>query len=240
MKFKTILATATAVSIASSSHAAITISANNLGAGRQLTTQSGTLLAAGTGSLRIGYFLDSNSPVLRSGDWAAINAVFIPLGEGSSPNLGDVTTPAGVPGNSPIPVPSAATAGRVSGQITGVIGTNDAVAPPVSASTLVQGTRLFLLASNSPDPKVSAPAEFALVSDAVIWLAPKDDPTIPGGASLTMAMNVANLNEPADIYWGTIDTQGTSNFLRLAPPIPEPATSLLGLVGLGLLARRRR
>jgi hypothetical protein len=245
MKFKSILATAAAVSIASSSHAVVTISANNSGGGgRQLTTSTGTLLAAGTGSLRIGYFLDPSAPALRSGDWAAVFNAFIPLGEGSHANLGDVTNPAGVPGNSPIPVPSAAAAGRFNGSITGIVGTNDAVNPPASSTSLSQGVRLFLLASNAPDPKTfgaNSPAgfEWALVSDATLWVAPKDDPTIPGGASITMAMNATNINDASDVYWGNIETVGTNNFLRLAF-IPEPSTSLLGLLGLGLLARRRR
>jgi hypothetical protein len=251
MKFKSILATAAAVAIASSSHAVITVSANNSGGGgRQITTSTGTLLAAGTGSLRIGYFLDPNAAVLRSGDWAAVYNAFIPLGEGAHANLGDVTAPAGVPGNSPIPVPSAATAGRFTGQITGIIGTNDLVNPnpPPSSTSLVQGVRLFLLASNAPDPKTfgannppGGPGgfEWALVGDATAWVAPRDDPNIPGGASITMAMNATNINEAADVYWGNIETVGTNNFLRLAF-IPEPSTSLLGLLGLGLLARRRR
>jgi PEP-CTERM motif len=248
MKFKSILVTAVAVSIASSSHAVITLNTNNSGGGgRQITTSTGTLLAAGTGSLRIGYFLDPSAPVLRSGDWAAVFNAFIPLGEGRHANLGDVTTPT-VAGNGPIPVPSAATAGRFAGQITGVVGTNLPAPPPATDTSLSQGVRLFLLASNAPDPKTfggNSPGgfEWALVSDATLWVAPNDDPNIPGGASLTMAMNATNINDASDVYWGTLDTTTvggvTSNFLRLAF-IPEPSTSLLGLLGLGLLARRRR
>lgn len=250
MKFTSIFATALTVSLVSSSHAAVTLSSNNSGGGgRQITTAAGALLTTGQGSLRIGYFLDSSSPVIASGDWAAINAAFIPLGEGRA-GLGDVTTPA-TAGDAPIPVPSAATSGRFSGQITGITGTNVAVDPPATGSSLSQGVRLFLFAANSPDPKVTPPTQFALVSDCVLWRAPKDDPNIPGGASITMAMNATNINvdDPAnrmgnplnDVFWGSIATVGAENFLRLAPPVPEPSTGLMALLaGLGLVVRRRR
>ena len=203
-----------------------------------MTTSTGTLLATGGGSLRIGYFLDSTSSVLSSGDWSAINALFIPLGEGRA-NLGGVATP--VPGNVPIPIPSGATGGRFLGSITGVTGTNVAADPPASLTSLSQGVRLFLFLSNSANPSTLAPNQFALVSDSTLWRAPKDDPAIPGGASLTMAMNANNINEPADVFWGAIASEGTANFLRLAPVVPEPSATLLGLLaGLGLIARRRR
>lgn len=240
MKFKTILATATVAFLASSSHAAITISSNNSGSGRQITTSTGTPLATGAGSMRIGYFLDANSPVLRSGDWTAINAVFIPLGEGGPATLGVVTNPVQAPGP-PIPVPSGATAGRYNGSIGGITGSNAAVDPAPNSNTLSQGVRLFLFASNSPDPKVTAPSQFALVSDDVLWRAPKDDPLIPGGASVTMALNLANISDASDIFHGTVESVAGTNFLRLALPIPEPGTTLLGLVAAaGLIARRRR
>ena len=239
MKFKFILSTILTATLAASSHAAITFSSNNSGGGgRQVTSSTGTLIPTGGGSLRIGYFLDSSSPVLSSGDWSAINALFIPLGEGR-PNLGGVATP--VAGNTPIPIPSGATAGRFLGQITGVTGTNVAVDPPSSVNSLSQGTRLFLFLSNSATPSTLAPTQFALVSDNTLWRAPKDDPTIPGGASLTMAMNATNINEAGDIFWGAISTAGASNFLAVAPVVPEPSSSLLGLLAaFGLIARRRR
>lgn len=229
--------------ITADANAVITLSANNSGGGgRQVTTSTGTLLAAGTGSIRIGYFADSNSAVLKSGDWAAINSLFIPLGE--TPLVagsGTVTNPVGVTPGNPIPIPSAATAGRFNGSVTSIVG-NFPPNPNPGGFYLPSGTRIFLLLSNSADPRNVAPTEFALVTDS-IWVAPQDDPNIPGGNSLTMAMNTTNLNDAAtDVYWGALASTGaTTNFLRLAAPVPEPSVvSLAGLCSLLFFQRRRR
>ena len=215
------------VLLSSSADAAITISTNNLGGGgRQYTTSTGTLLTTANGNLRVGYFLDSSSSALRSGDLALIQSLFIPLGTNASPNLG-------ASGGA---ITVGATAGRATGTIPGIAGTNTAVDGPVSSTTLVQGTRLFLLVYNA--------SEFALFSDLALWKAPKDDPAIPGGASLTLAANLINLDVASsglELFQGTYSTVGTANFLALAPIVPEPSTSLMALIaGMGLIARRRR
>lgn len=207
--------------------AAVTISSNNSGgSGRTITSSTGTAVV--TGSIRIGYFANivGSDSVMRGGDYAALNAIFIPLGEvGSDATGGDVTSPV-VAGNNPIPI--GATAGKYTGQITGI-----------KNSYLPTGTRLFILASNSLDPKSSAPTEWALVSDAA-WVAPLDDVNL--GGSITLSLNNTNINDAnADVWRGTIGTSGVLN-LAAATPIPEPTIASLMLVlgGLTVSTRRRR
>ncbi len=216
---------------ASAAPGAIIINYNNLGGGgRQFTTSTGDLLTGG--SLQIGYFLDAGNPALSSGDLAQVRSAFIPLGTGQ-PGMG-------TGGNvGTFAVPSGAAAGRSNGSVTGVIGTNTPTNGAPALGTLVQGTRLFVLVWNSSQ------TEFGLFSDSVLWLAPKDDPDIPGGASLTMALNATNLDPASastELLHGTYDsTSATANFLRLAPNIPEPSTGILSLLAaLGICVRRRR
>ena len=233
---KTILSFALlAAGFCSVSQAAILLSSNNSGGGgRQITTSTGTLLTGG--SMHIGYFADPAAAGLRSGDWSYIATNFIPLGEGRA-GLGG-----GTAGVAPILIPSAAANGRYTGSVSGITGTNQASDPTTaSTSVLNQGTRLFLLALDVPSMS-TAPTQFALVSDSTLWKAPKDDPLIPGGASLTLALNRTNIapgEEATDVFWGTLASDSaTVNFLRLAPPVPEPSTSLMAvLAGLGLIDR---
>lgn len=210
-------------------HGAITISSNNNGGGgRQILTSTGALLTGG--SVRIGYFanIGASDSVMRGGDWAALNALFIPLGESAAnPTRGDVTTPA-TAGDLPIPVPSGASPGRYSGQITGI-----------TSAGLPLGTRLFILVSNSSNPAVGAPSEWALVSEAA-WVAPFDDPFT--GGSATLALNATNIDSVANDVWrGNISTTGASaNFLTLAVAVPEPTSLVIcAFLSVGLLRRRR-
>lgn len=209
-----------------SAQAVITISTNNSGGGGRVYNSSTGTALAGNATLHVGYFLNPNDDVLKSGVLQAVLAQFIPLGE-NRPGLGATGGNVVVGGT---------TAGRVNTTITGVVGTNDPTPGLPSATSLVQGTRLFLLVYNT------AQTEYALFSDSALWLAPKDDPAIPGGASLTMAANVTNLDANSslnEVYWGTYPAAG--NFLNLAPVVPEPGVASIGILAtLGLLARRRR
>ena len=230
MKFKTLACSFVACFLAAgSAQAAITISTNNSGgSGRVINSSAGVAVASGSGTLHVGYFLDPNAAVLKSGNLAAILPLFIPLGE-NRPGLGSTG------GNFAI---GSVTAGRWNTQIPSVTGTNDATAGPPSATSLVQGTRLFILAYNT------AQNEYALFGDSALWVAPKDDPNIPGGASLSMAANITNLDAASastEVYWGSYPATG--NFINMAPiaNIPEPGAASVGLLAtLGLLIRRRR
>ena len=229
-KFAALLAACTLS--ASPVSAAITISTNNSGSnGRLATSFFGNLLTSGQATLHIGYFLNPDDPLLK--DFCRTNLSnilqrFIPLGE-NRPGLGATG------GNFNV---GSVTPGRWNTTITGITGTNEATAPAPSTTTLVQGTRLFLLIIRSPN-------EYALFGDSVLWRAPKDDPSIPGGASLTLAANISNLDTASastELYVGAYQNNGTQNFIRLdGYDCPEPGTASLGLLtALGLLRHRRR
>jgi hypothetical protein len=227
---KTILVLGAAL-LTTAAQGAITLNYNNLGGGgRQFTTSSGALLTGG--SLQLGYFLDTGHAALSSGDLAQVRSQFIPLGTGQA-GMGT----GGATGT--FSIPSATTDGRSSGQILGVIGTNTPTNGVPTTGTLVQGTRLFVLVWNAGQ------TEFGLFSDSALWLAPNDNPDIPGGASLTLAINATNLdpaNASTELYHGTYDsTSATANFFRLEANIPEVSTSMLSLLAVfGLAIRRRR
>ena len=231
MNFKTLALSLTACAFAAgTANAAITISTNNSGgSGRLVSTASATTtaIAGGNATLHVGYFLNPGDAALKSGNLQTVLSSFIPLGE-NRPGLGATG------GNFNV---GSVTAGRWNTQIPGITGTNDAVNGVPNATSLVQGTRLFLLIYNT------AQTEFALFGDSVLWLAPKDDPSIPGGASLTLAANITNLDAASsstEVYWGSYPTAG-GNFIAMAPVVPEPGAASVGLLAaLGLLARRRR
>ena len=204
--------------------AAIALSSNNSGgAGRVVTTSSSTALTGG--SIRIGYFADivQSDTIMRGGDYAALQAIFIPLGEKTSvPSGGDVTNPV-VAGDLPVPIGNI-TAGKFNGTIDGI---QNSYAP--------SGTRIFLLISNSADPKTSAPTEWALISNAG-WTVPTDDVLAP--PSLTMAVNTTNIGA-SQVWRGSLGSN-TNLTLAAAAAVPEPSIAILCLVGVFAGLRRRK
>ena len=222
------------------SDAAITLSINNSAStARQIVLADGVTMVT-SGSARVGYFADpvASDLIMRGGDWAALNAAFIALGENSAnPNAGDVTTPV-VAGNLPIPIGNN-TAGRLSGQITGVIG-NTAANPNPPGFFAPNNTRVFVLVSNSPDPATTAPTQWALVSESA-WRIPADDLSIPGGASVTLALSAANLDSQANDVWrGSFTTPAANQNFLVLQVVPEPSASMLALGALLFPLNRRR
>jgi hypothetical protein len=229
---KTILTAVVLSTVSVVSNAAVTINSNNSGGtARQITTSAGVNVS--NAILQIGYFV--GAPTGGAGNLQAVRDSFTVLGTGGSLGTslqsGNPTTVAGQF------TVGATTSGRFSGvTVSNITGTNTPAPGAPSPTTLVQGTRLFIL--------IYTPTEYTIFSDAALWLAPKDDPAIPGGASLTLAANFANLDTASaanEVLWGSYATpvSGT-NQLRLAPIIPEPSSLVFGLLGGLLFAARRR
>lgn len=231
MKLKTLACSVAALAfLTGASQAVITVGVNNaLGGGRRFSSSTNVTLGVDAASLHVGYFLDWQNSNLTSGNLTDILTKFIPLGEGR-PGLGSLVAPS--TGRTDVN-------GRANLSINGVVGTTATGVP--ATDKLVQGTRLFVLVYNAGQ------TEFALLSDIgnTNWLAPNDDPSL--GGSSTLAVNIANFDTPGtdaarELFWGTYrSVSGTENYLNLAPVVPEPGTTSIGLLAaLGLLGRRRR
>ncbi len=199
---------------------AITIAGNNLGGnGRLLADASGTALP--TGSLvRIGYFTNPGTVAasLAAADVSAIEINFVSLGTNAL-GAGNVATGSLAIGN---------VAGRFSYSVQNI-----------QQSTLPADRLMFYWVFNAPS--VAAATQWALFTNddtsggGSPWLSKTDDPGIPGSGDLSLAVQLARVDDASDVLAGTLN----ASQLRLVV-IPEPTVSLLlGFVSV-LLWRRQR
>jgi hypothetical protein len=207
-----------------SSYAVIQIRSNNQGASTYiLTDASGTALP--TGSLvRIGYFtnLSSNIGVINGTNYAALNSIFNPLGEGLT-NSGSVSTGA---------LSIGASAGRYAFTIDNIQGT---YVNPTNA-------QLYIIVTNTTSLN-SSPTQWAVFTNndttnsETVWQSPIDDPDF--GGSYIARLATAAVDDTNDLPRGTYANVGGVSQIRLAP-VPEPTTLASVLLGGLALLRRRR
>jgi hypothetical protein len=192
----------------------------------------GTLMANGSGLIRIGYFNTSAQSAswandLRSIDPAKINSAlqsFIPLGENAvTPNLGTVPSTGTAPRFTQRVILGVSSPGRLAGAIMDV-NPVPGTANSANAEGVPGGSRLFLLVYGDADANPAA--EFGVFS-ADNWLMPSDP-------SLPLQLNTVNVDTAAEVFVGTFGS------LRLRM-IPEPAAGATVLpAALVMIFRRRR
>jgi hypothetical protein len=182
-----------------------------------LASTSGTTLPTGT-RIRVGFFNNpsGNAAIISGNDFAAIDAIFNPLGEG---DVGGGTVSTGS-------LAIGATAGRFSYEISGITQAYLAAGVPLyywvlNSNQIAAGNGQWAIFSNNDSNNGGTP-----------WVAPVDDPVL--GGSIPLAVTNLRIDDADDIARGAV--AGTQ--LRLE--VPEPTS--LSFLGLGLLAlfRRRR
>ena len=213
--------------------------------GQNVINSSGGQLLSGTPLVRIGYFSNFSAAdnaagsafrTALNGDRTAIGTLltsrFVPLGEGLDADLGPVPASTARPrvatrtgtinGVAGLP-------GRLQGGVANVVPTG-APANSFDAGNITGvpgGTRLFVLVYDGADFAGSSELAVFSADGAATWLMPT------ANASST-TLNTTLIDTELEIF------RGSQGSIRLAPIIPEPSSSLLGLIGLGLIARRRR
>lgn len=117
---------------------------------------------------------------------------------------------------------SGATQGKITASITAIPGT------PATFNT----KEIYLIVGNAATRALST--EFAILQGTPTWNFPAD--TAAGGATTLTVSSIASFNTIANA--GT-EVDLATDSVRLAV-VPEPTSSVLGLLALGLLARRKR
>lgn len=116
----------------------------------------------------------------------------------------------------------------------GVAGTSnnvDTTVVPANAQLYVWASTISTFTSS--DFKTDGTTQWALVTDAVDWLAP---------SSGTKSLNL-QLIDPAGVLIGTDMSSASSNNVRMVATIPEPNTGaliMLGALSLAILRNRRK
>ena len=117
---------------------------------------------------------------------------------------------------------SGATQGKITASITAIPGT------PATFNT----KEIYLIVGNAATRALST--EFAILQGTPTWSFPAD--TAAGGATALTVSSIASFNTIAN---AGAELDLATDSVRLAV-VPEPTTSVLGLLALGLLARRKR
>jgi|GEM_PF-2530649 len=216
--------------LTTSSKAVITISGNNSPGTRYLLASStGVELPSGS-AIRVGLFNDpvTNAVILQGNNFASIDALFTPIGEGDAGG-GNVVNPLSIN----------ATPGRFSFSVLNI-----------TQAYLQAGLPLYYWAFNNANPAQAT--EWAIFTNddsanaGTPWVVPVDDPNT--GGSRTLTVTTANIDDASDLVRGTYGTSTTPPLIPGDPallairlsPIPEPSLAALCLTATGLWFRRRR
>ncbi len=215
--------------------AASTISLTDTGtAAGKFTSSTGAALTSAT--IMIGYingFDPANSSMmqtLKSGNLSQVVSLFIPLGV---PYTG--AGPAITIGNASTVVYNTTTgftSGNV-GNVTPVAASATVLANSYQgANGVVVGTRFFVLALNQADTVTRSGTEFALISaDPVVSTAW----TMPSSSLTNRSLLTTSVDTAPEFFYGKAGS------IQLSPvAVPEPATSVLFLLGAAVGLRRRR
>jgi hypothetical protein len=114
------------------------------------------------------------------------------------------------------------------GAVGGTSSSVDTTIVPANAQLYVWASTISTF--TAADFKTDGSTQWALVTDAVDWLAP---------SSGTKSLNL-QLIDPAGVLIGTDMSSLSSNNVRMVATIPEPSSSLLAILGLVTLAMRKR
>lgn len=207
------------------------------GAQVQLKDSAGNIIPVGA-RIRVGFFVGGLTPSLQttlsSGGFFDLptdgsTGTFVPLGEAASLRAGY-----GTASDSTNVTKLVAGAIRWSVTLSNVT-YQGATSDPLDNNTIAdggvpRGTRLFVIAYNQNGYGTAATPgfEWGIYSDPTTFV-------IPESGTATLSLNVALVDQPSEVFWGSLGSLGT------LPAIPEPATGMLGLLaGLGLITRRRR
>jgi hypothetical protein len=178
-----------------------------------------------TGKIRVGTFSKTQAELQTIIDgwgaankgpslsnWTALNSFFTEVGTGGL----NGTAVSGWNFNS--------STGAVGGTSSSV----DTTIVPANAQLYVWASTISTF--TAADFKTDGSTQWALVTDAVDWLAP---------SSGTKSLNL-QLIDPAGVLIGTDMSSLSSNNVRMVATIPEPSSSLLAILGLVTLAMRKR
>ena len=193
--------------------ALVNIAANNLAGPVLIKTAAGGFLLSTGSMVRIGTFAAGAPTITAATTYAQINALFTPIGESAS-DANDGT-------NGPL-VMNASNDGKYSGTISNVQN---------SDSRFGATTRLYIMildVAPQADMTLANPSSWLIMSDATNWV-------IPASATKTLT---ANQIDASEILAGQFVS--ATEFRLVAIGVPEPGSMTLCLVGLGLMARRRR
>ena len=122
---------------------------------------------------------------------------------------------------------TAATSGATQGKITASI-----TAIPGAPATF-NTKEIYLIVGNAATRALST--EFAILQGTPTWSFPAD--TAAGGATTLTVSSIASF---APVSGAGTEVDLATDSVRLASAIPEPSASVLGLLALGFLVRRKR
>jgi len=117
------------------------------------------------------------------------------------------------------------------GAVAGTSGSVDTTVVPANAQLYVWASTISTFTSS--DFKTDGTTQWALVTDAVDWLAPSTG---------TKSLNL-QLIDPAGVLIGTDMSSASSNNVKMVATIPEPNTGaliMLGALSLAILRNRRK
>ncbi len=202
----------------------ISVSTNANGAPAKFVSSTGSNLNTGS-AVRVGYFSFGGSPnlaeqaVLTSSSFAAIDALFTPLGDENA-TFGSGTGTVTVNNAGFLNLPGHVVAGLTN------VNQTDAGHPDPFVPV---GTQLYLWVFNNSNP--ASASEWSLFTASAGWAVPAAGSEALASAEITLAY------QPGAVVQGAALRDGSGNF-RLAA-IPEPTTGLL-LIGSTLVYFLRR